>query len=73
MKLAEVESWNYFLHIKINPSSTNTFISRCKKESLASSAKKIIKTPFLRQSFFFSTILSQGKVWGEKGNQELKS
>lgn len=52
MKLAKVESWNYFLDIKINPRSASTFISRRKKESLASLAKKLLNPHFWDRIFF---------------------
>lgn len=52
MKLAKVESWNYFLDIKINPRSASTFISRCKKESLAPLAKTLLNPHFWDRIFF---------------------
>lgn len=73
MKLAKVESWNYFLDIKINPRSISTFISRCKEESLASLAKTLLNPHFRDRIFFSSTIVSQEKVYGEKRYQEWKS
>lgn len=52
MELANVKGWNYFLDIKINPRSANTFVSRGKEESSASLDSKCLNPHFLDQNFF---------------------